>query len=317
MLHKQNSTQDKPVAVSVLTPAFVTEKANKRAATNAVAIPQAKDIDIREEQYVIRSALLMGEHVPIYIGDDVVAQIRKPLLKITSTTIDEIHKNSVIKLPKNTEKGGVIRLVEYLTYVVRTTKKPAPMRKAIPTFDALSVCAAAKLLGMEKYVEHVYKAMDYHLHQHTPTYEDIDAVLAFKEQHARLYKLVVNDLAILVWEEKIPDPEQFDKYLRQNPMLQIAIDAANDAYAKKLRMDEEREEQRIRQKKYEQRNTALAKEQEQRDKARWAAKNAKRALMEKSCREKSQGPVEKRKKFDADERSYWIQSRGVPPPKGC
>ncbi|KAF2030622.1 hypothetical protein EK21DRAFT_65144 [Setomelanomma holmii] len=295
MIYQQHFVQEQVPKVSVLTKAFVDEKASKRAAAKGVAAPQPEDVDIRQEKYMIRSVLLTGERVPVYIGKDVIAEIRKPLLKPTSTKVADIYKEGAVILPEDTEKEGVKHLLGYMSYVAGTTKKPAKMRTALSTFDALSVCAAAKLMGVEKYTDNVYKAVDAYLHKYTPEYEDIDAILAFRTSHARFYNIVVDHLATLVWQETIPDPEEFQEYLRKNAILAKSIDGVNSAYKKQQ----------------------AQKEKDERDTANWAAKNAKKARLEDSIRKKMQGPLEKRQKFDAEEKYYWINTYGKQPPKGC
>tara|TARA_R110002003_G_scaffold1005_2_gene21952 strand:+ start:2668 stop:3615 length:948 start_codon:yes stop_codon:yes gene_type:complete len=285
----------------------------KRATAKNVAMADIKDIDIRNWCVQWRSSLIKGERIPVVIDNVKVAEITKPMLKVTSSKIEDLYKGGQVELPKDTEKDGVVRLLEYLQYVARTTKKPVIMNRGMTTFEALSVCAAAALLGMDKYVNHIYKMCEYKLRADPPTYEDIDAITAFAKSHARLFKIVVNYLATLVWDDEIPDPEVFKAYLAENPTLDKAIIQANNAYTAKLRMEKDRAHQ----KEVEQNQAALAKEKEQQEKARWAEKNAKRARLEKSCREKLQGPLEKRQKFTPEERSHWITTRRVQPPNGC
>jgi hypothetical protein len=179
--------------------------------------------------------------------------------------------------------------------------------------DMLSVCTAASLLGMDKYISHVYKKSEAILCIDPPLYEHINAIISFHEEHARLYRIFVQNLAFRVWEATIPDPEDFQKYLLDHSELADAIDANNDAFAAKQRKVADVEHRKASRDKVQ----VVRKEIRQRDIALWADKNAKRQALAQSYAEKSCGPVEKRKKFTADERANWISVHGKQPPKGC
>ncbi|KAH7070465.1 hypothetical protein BKA63DRAFT_518482 [Paraphoma chrysanthemicola] len=306
--------------ISELNRAHVDEKASKRNNARISTLADVKGIDIRNWCVQWRTTLLKGERLPILIGEVQVAEITKPMLNVTSVKAKELCKAGKIELPTCTDKDGVLHLLDYLLYVASTKRKPAFMNNRLSTHQALCICAAAALLGMDKYVDNIYKMCEAKLRADPVEYEDIDAILAFEEQHARLFKIVVNDLATHIWNDTLPDKEDFAAYQAENPNLDDAIKAANDAYAEKDYLMATRERRRVRREGYQ----ARRKEHEQRFedrgaeyKARWAAKNTKNAALEKSCRDKSSGAVETRKKFDANERRHWISTRQCQPPKGC
>ncbi|KAH7082166.1 hypothetical protein FB567DRAFT_530713 [Paraphoma chrysanthemicola] len=316
----QYSTKTTVPDISELNRAHVDAKASRRNNGKNSPLADVKDIDIRNWCVQWRTTLVKGEIIPILIGNVLVAEIRKPMLNVTSVKAQELCKAGKIELPTDTDKDGVNHLLHYFSCVANTKRKPTFMNNHLPTYQALSVCAAAALLGMDKYTDHVYKMCEAKLRADPAEYEDIDAILAFEKHHARLFKVVVNDLATHVWNDTLPDKEDFAAYLAENPVLETAIKAANDAYAEKDYLMETREERRMLREEYQ----ARRKEREQRFedrkaeyKARWAAINTKNAALEKSCREKSSGAVEKRKQFDANERRHWISTRQCQPPKGC
>ncbi|KAF2825019.1 hypothetical protein CC86DRAFT_420431 [Ophiobolus disseminans] len=217
------------------------------------------------------------------------------MLKATSVTWAAMYTFGRLVMPANTNRDGVVCLIGYLKYVASTSQEvPSMMRVPTDMSAALGVCDAAKVLGMTKYTDHVYKVCDAMLRKAIPSSEDIDVVIAVKDQHARLFDIVVRDLAIQVWEDSIPDPDDFDIYLSNNPVLATAITQCNEAHAEKLRYLERVEYRKVQTTKQE----------------------AARAACERSIKEKSQCPLEKRKKFMPEERSHWVKTRGTQPHKG-
>jgi hypothetical protein len=193
--------------------------------------------DIRNLHTSMRSALCNDRRVSIFIGDDVVADAPIALLKSASVKFDKIYHKGTIKLPTGTDKGGVVHLVDYLQYITRIRTKPCDMSSNMPTYEALSVCAAAHLMGMDKYTDNVYKTVEWIFRADPPfmSYEDLDALIAFEQQHVRLFNFVVDTLANRVWMGMITDPEEFGGYLLTNPTLDCAIKEANKARDLKLR----------------------------------------------------------------------------------
>ncbi|KAH4044833.1 hypothetical protein HBI73_167080 [Parastagonospora nodorum] len=293
--------------------AFVDQKSSKRIQAKGTAIPEVKDIDIRAWAKQFRSALPKGELVFIYIVDAIAAHILKPLLKVTSTKFDNLYQNGGVKLPAGTDKRVLDRLMGYLGYVCGTSKKPQPMSTNMLMFNMLSICTAGSLLGMDKYTSHVYEKSEAILRIDPPLYEHINAIISVHEEHARLHRIVVQNLAFRVREATIPDPEDFQKYLLDHSELAVAIDATNDAFAAKQRKIADAKHRKASRDKVQ----VVRKEICQRNIALWADKNAKLQALAQSCAGKSCGPVEKRKNFSADERAHWISVHRKQPPKGC
>jgi hypothetical protein len=298
-----------PAQMSQLSVAFVDQKVSKRAAAKGTLMPQAQDVDIREWNSSFRSALRTGERIKIYIGDTAVAELTKPLLKATSANLDAMYHNGKITLPADTNKDGVDHLMGYLAYVVNTPKRPVVMSNKLPLSEALSVCAAAHLLGMGKYTDNVYKMCEAILRSELPTYQDLEDIAPFAEQHARLFKIVVQNLAMRVREGTVPDPDDFNIYLQSNNTLAEAIKTANYKHASFVARDERRRVQHA--------NDEKRKEAEKHRAAQWKEKTTKRAALENACVEKSRGGVNERKKFTAEERAHWVSTRRTQPPKGC
>jgi hypothetical protein len=52
-----------------------------------------------------------------------------------------------------------------------------------------------------------------------------------------VFRIIVINLAIRIWDKTIPDPEDFERYLAENPVLDAAVTSAND-YESYLRCEE-------------------------------------------------------------------------------
>ncbi|KAH4194467.1 hypothetical protein HBI95_198210 [Parastagonospora nodorum] len=209
-------------------PCIRDQKSSKRIQAKGTAIPKVKDIDIHAWAKQFRSALPKGELVSIYIGDAIAAHIHKPLLKVTSTKFDNLYQNGAFKLPAGTDERVLDRLIGYLGYVCGTSKKPQPMSTNMLMFDVLSISTAGSLLGMDKYTSHVYKKSEAIPRIDPPLYEHINAIISVHEEHARLHRIVVQNLAFRVRGATTPDPEDFQKYLLDHSELAVAIDATSD-----------------------------------------------------------------------------------------
>ena len=306
---------------------FVDSKPKKaKKTTNKVATAKpVKDIDVLKFSYGDRQMLLSKKNrVRIYAGDYFVIDMSKPLFRATSEIAGEILKDNKVKLPADVDQAGVVRLVDHLENSMLSARKPVPLTQNMTMSSSLGVCVVGQLLGMNRYVGHIYKKCEARLRRDPPTYEELDAIIAYSKQHTRLFNIVVNDLATRVWDDTIPDPEDFKAYLAQNPALENAIKVTNDKYANKLRIDAEREARRVRREEQRARLDEQQKRDEERkkkeaaaDKAFWTSKKAKDAALEASCQKKMKATNLKDRKFTVEERLHYVRTKGKQPPKGC
>jgi hypothetical protein len=298
----------------------VNTKPSKAAAPKLSTVNLVKEKDMRTWPVIRRFSTLATIKVSIVIGDEPVAQVPKALIVGASVEGDKLVQDGKVVLPAGTDKAAVLRLIEYLHYVARSTKTPDTMSRNLTTRESLAVTAAAKALGMEVYVDHIYKMIEGYLRQGMPTYVDLDAIVEFKDAHLCLFNIVAKGLAIAVWDATIPDSEAFTTYLAKHPALDDAIKLANSYHAEDLKVKAEqykafleREARRSQQKEVAAGRAAKAKATQ----AAWDRKNATRKALEQSVKEKSSGSLDKRVKFTADERAHWVSTRGKEPPKGC
>jgi hypothetical protein len=298
----------------------VNTKPSKAAATKLSAVNLVKEKNMRTWPAIRRFPTLATVEVSIVIGDEPVAQVPKGLVVAASVQGDKLVQDGKVVLPAGTDKVAVLRLIEYLRYVARSTQAPEAMSPNLTTRESLAVTAAAKALGMEVYVDHIYKMIEGYLRKGMPTYVDLDAIVEFKDTHPRLFNIVAKDLAIAVWDATIPDSEAFTTYLTKHPALNDAIALANTRHAEALKVKAEqhqtfleREARRSQQKEVAAGRAAKAMATQ----AAWDRKNATRKALEQSVKQKSSGSLDKRVKFTADERAHWVSTRGKEPPKGC
>ncbi|RII20099.1 hypothetical protein CUC08_Gglean001499 [Alternaria sp. MG1] len=302
----------------------VNKKKKDAAAVVATSQITAKDIDIRDWSFADRQMLVKGDRVQIFIDGVLITTISKPLLRATSATVGDILKDGTIELPADTDESGVIRVVEYLEAIVKVTAKPLPFTRALDMAKTLGVCAAARALGMDKYTVHLYKKCEALLRHDPPAYEDIDAIIAFKTSHERLFKIVVNGLVKHVWEGTIPDPEDFAVYLAQNPVLDDAIKIAiqkHDSYLRKMERLAKRgareEANQARHEAYLQEKAKRATKKQADEKAFFAAKASKDAGLEKSIQKKIRASEPKERRFTAEENVHYWRMYSKKPPQGC
>jgi hypothetical protein len=120
----------------------------------------------------------------------------RPILAITSTKAYDLLKNGLVKLPADVDTDGVTYLLEYLHHLLFSTMPGYRMNSNhISIEQILSVTAAAVILGMEKYVNDVYKKCKAILHNQLLSYDDLTTITRSAEHHHRLFKIVVKNLA--------------------------------------------------------------------------------------------------------------------------
>jgi hypothetical protein len=299
----------------------------------ATSTMSAKDIDIRECSLIDRQMLATGQRVFVCMGERPIAEIPRPLFTATSTSAD-LLANGLIKLPMDVDAHGVSLLVDYLIEMIfepRETIKSLRMSNKMSIYDMLSVTAAANVLGMKKYTDHIYRKCEAYLRRNLPTYEELDAVTFFANKHPRLLRLLASEnLAPRMWENTIPDTTDFVYYLSHNHTLndeiQYAVAKREEYLSNNARLQKEQKDKlealkrnertkvqeewaKVQARKHEEERVAM-------EKMFWDQKKAEAAEDEKSVQAKLKLPVDKRK-FTAREKAHWRRTRGTKLPKGC
>jgi hypothetical protein len=287
--------------------AFVTVQAKKAKNSNAPTM-SAKDVDIRECSLADRKMLAKGQLLQICAGDALIIELPRPLFIATSTKVDMLQ-GTRIELPRGADRQGVISLISYLKDILSWRASNLSMSNNMPIHDMLTITAAAAMLGMEKYVANVYRKCEAKLRNELPSYEDLDTLSYFWQEHAHLLHVVASsNLAVRTREGTIPDTEEFDAYLATN-------EALNEWFHRKQENHEAwRQREQARKARAEQAKVRAERDAEK--KAFWDNKKSEAAEDELSIQKKLQLSAENRK-FTPRERAHWRRTRGIKLPKGC
>jgi hypothetical protein len=315
---RTNPITDMSFGAKILTTAFVTGQAKLHP----------MDIDLRQEPLTVRGAL-KGKMVPIIFWNQHIAEIPEPLLKVTSIHAADFIKKGKITLPDDAptlevEPRCISIFVDYMKSLTRVPH-PMPLRLLFDDNDIetrLGVCQAAKILGMDKYVDHLIRQTDAVFHG-LPSYEDLDYLVIHKTWYSRVYSIAVRTCARMVREDEIPDPEAFEKYLFTRDAFAHDIEEANIKHYNWVEMQakhEQREQQRLEDEEAAQAKAVESKKKEKerlaREKQFWAAKNTQDAKLQKATEQKTRASGNGRK-FTPEERAWYVKTNGKQPPKGC
>ncbi|KAF2249240.1 hypothetical protein BU26DRAFT_564897 [Trematosphaeria pertusa] len=307
---------------SALNNAFLTVKKMGKAKKNTPNTEPVDLKDIREMSLADRALLCKGRRVKIFAGNDFIVDLPQALLLMTSINGPKLLcGGNTIVLPTGTDKDGVIRLVKYLDNIARSPKKPSRIAAKLETFEDLSTCAAAQLLGMEKYTANIMNLYWAWFANSLPDYDDLDAIMCFPTSHTRLFDLVASQLASLVRDDQVPDPEDFAVYLANNARLADKIADINKKAAAKARREaarerrrkefeacqQRREEAEARRAEDEARRLKAQKEREAKDKAFWEDKKKTEKELEARVQEKMRKGA---KAFTKEEAAHIRKTRG-------
>lgn len=175
-----------------------------------------------------------GPIVAIAINGHQFGTIPLALLEVTSTRVPELVYNGTIDLSSDTDPSGVMVLVNHLINICRSkVVEHARLCKDMSVFQSLAVCQAAFRLGMTKYTNHLFRKTEAYISNTLLPYDEIDAVVHFGASHPRLYRRMVNRLAVMAREEAIPDPEAFAQFCYARPALNTSIVVAMGRQAEK------------------------------------------------------------------------------------
>ncbi|KAI4665370.1 uncharacterized protein J4E78_002830 [Alternaria triticimaculans] len=202
-----------------------TEKHQNKAGDTAQSTNPitAKDIDIRDWPFADRKKLESEyNRIKVFIDADLITTISRPLFRATSTTASELLMNDTVILPTTIDGDAVSRLVDYLEDIISNPNKPLPFILHLPMTLSLGICAAAVALGMDKYVDNLYKECEDLLRTCLPSWTTIDAITSYKTttpHFSRLFRIMVLDLATRIWNETASNVEIFQ--IQLNPEEEV------------------------------------------------------------------------------------------------
>ncbi|KAF2825020.1 hypothetical protein CC86DRAFT_395370 [Ophiobolus disseminans] len=302
-------------------------------------------MDIRAYPQPRRAVFAQGQPVLVVLGEVTLIELPFPLFMAASTK-PELLVNGIIQLPGHIKHYAVVHLVCYLNEMVLSPQEfPRLVTHGMNVWNMLDINKAAEALGVAEYVDHAYRKCEAYLRRELPEYEELDACTYHAQgddlNYTRLLRIVAENLAVRMWEDTIPDSEQFHRYLEYNvplgQQIQLFIQQ-REAYFAHI---EELKEQRMPQpqranynhKRREQGDwrPTVANEPTQEDlqwkkekaqkaaksKAFWDIKKAQNAEDAKAIQEKLTLSGNKRK-FTAREQKYYRELHGTHKlPKGC
>jgi hypothetical protein len=309
-------------ATNILTSAFVTAPGLKKAKQESETMT-ANAGKIYSLSHADRCLLGKGPKVQIVDSEDnPVTEMSIALFRAISTKKEMVAGPDpvVIKLPANLEVRMVQDLIEHFKNITSWNKYAKDLRpyEAPGTYEDIQLCSAADYLGMMMYTQHIFNRYWALLRsERLPAYTDIDAFTAVQTPLGdNLFRKVVNTLAKLDLENKIPDPEDYNVYLESNERFAHAVTEAKTKMQKHLDWVERKSKRETESKLqheadkivYQQRQQQ-AEEREQKEQAKWDAQKKKDAELAARVQAKLAAPG--KKKWTAEEAGYLRRVRDI------
>jgi hypothetical protein len=185
---------------------------------------------IRQE----RQGLLKGPQITVYSGKDAVKGISKRAAMATSSVLnDHFVKNpQSLEYHLSAEDAVDPDAIRYLldTYIRWMSQffesYKAPVQKKFR--DNIAILRATRKLGMEPYTKDILTAHVEYLKECIPTYEEIATVEANKTNDKDpLWTHMLNHLCFMRHKGYIPDPDNFEMFLKKHPILKQAMEATD------------------------------------------------------------------------------------------
>ncbi|KAF2249500.1 hypothetical protein BU26DRAFT_595386 [Trematosphaeria pertusa] len=262
--------------------------------------------DIRELPYVERQALKAGPKVKIFDDNTFIMELPRALFLAATTEPRLITSSGEIHLPPDTGVDGIISVGCWLLAVV-DSEETFHLRPKKDMADDLRICRAGRLLGMEKYIDHIHRHYWWKFYNKPFSAADVDLVVGLAmDPKDPFLRLVSERLAAYLRDGQIMNPDALRAYIKQNPMLDNTVRQANKEFKKKKLKEKdkaeraaaraEREALLIAQRKEEEARREEEDRQKKQEQARKAAEQAKlkaeiearRKKLEDEYREKKQ-----------------------------
>jgi hypothetical protein len=320
---KKKPSSSSTAASTILSSAFVTAPGPK-ARQQAAEIKTVKARKIYPLPFGDRKLLAKGPKVQIVDNEgNFIIDIALALFRATSIKKEMVADNlgmeaSIIKLPANLQVQVVKDIIQHFKDFTTWNKFAKNLRSCRSTYRDIQLCSAADFLGMTAYTQHIFNWYWARLSSgYIPDYADIDAISAARTPLCdNIFHKIVNAIAKLDREGKIPDPEDYEAYLEANERFGVAVDEAkkkmqkHEAYAdKKNRLAAEAELQEEAAKMMHHQRQKQSKEKAANQQANWEAQKKKDA--ELAARVKAKMTEPGKKKWKPDEAGYLRRVRGM------
>jgi hypothetical protein len=120
-------------------------------------LTSAKQVDICKLSQTDRKMLFQRKHVPIFAGETfITGDFLLALFNATWTKADLLVGGRV-QVPADVDDQGILTLLNYFKDLVHWRKGSLRMSNDMGVRDMLAVTSAAEALGMDKYVDHIYR----------------------------------------------------------------------------------------------------------------------------------------------------------------
>ncbi|KAF1999760.1 hypothetical protein P154DRAFT_576677 [Amniculicola lignicola CBS 123094] len=199
-------------------------------------------VDIMGISRLERSDLKDDVCVSIFHGSDFICEApRRAFLAASSTYQEQYTKLGPDGIPKN-DRGSRLRyqistethinpkhvhdlLVHWL---LPNTKMDTafPIHAKHQVYNTIELWYAAECLGLQPYVEHIFKRIYTILKHQVPSYECLDLIQKSSGVDGDAFlRATVSNLSFLRYKNKIEDPETFEQYLAKNHKMAKMMDS--------------------------------------------------------------------------------------------
>ncbi|KAF2729620.1 hypothetical protein EJ04DRAFT_588402 [Polyplosphaeria fusca] len=214
-------------------PAFIPQPAvSKNGWTGS-----SKNLDIRDMTLGQRVELFRGPSVAIYIGQHPLRGAPKHMLmqasKSANAYFTEYPQAESVHFPINSMAFPAVKhIVDWLIDMGSCKKVYSIPLLPDKFLENLSIRRAARVLGMDRYVNHFTKNYCDYIRAQMPTLDELAIIEKFCAQNDPLFECLVNNLAHKQIKGEIPNTEGFEKFLEKHGKLAVEI---KDSCAKILK----------------------------------------------------------------------------------
>lgn len=205
-----------------------TSNTNEWSTQGTLGLEKLRTLSLHERQ-----ALIQGDSINIFIGDDWAFKMPWHLFRAMSTKAAEIDPaRRELHLPANLSKLPFSYILQWLKEVTTTTQFYLIKRRN-SVMEDVAVCRAARLLGMMEYCQHIFSHYWTSFESDNINYEHIAAIeqLAMTEEKLGLVAhdaqvfltCIANRFGKMLIEKNHPDDETLDTFLDQHWKLRRVI----------------------------------------------------------------------------------------------
>jgi hypothetical protein len=181
-----------------------------------------------------RQELFQGPLITIDVGDrdGVVKGIYKRVAMAVSPVLNRYFERNPYSMTYTSHEKGDANAVQYLLGTWMEYIRDQFEVQAVPmqeTFVAnVKLLRASRILGVERYTQHIMNTYLEYLKTELPSYEEIDIIdLNTTSEKDPLWTKMVNHLCHARHKQHIDDPEDFALFLSSRPRLTSAMECSD------------------------------------------------------------------------------------------